>query len=238
MQKFLNKSVFEQVACGSAQINTMGYVAHPISEPGEYFGTVWKGKQETGEFRILCKEGIETAQVDIDLFAQNQVYAILSKKKNLSQTFRLAPGGYIMLYASQGMEGFYVTLEKESGDKRKKVFDSRNLDKGDIFIALPGRPGNYSFTEQKSGSKGRIQVKSPVKPGAGVYQAPEALQVGFSGKKFEKTEIVADSFQGIVFQITEPASQITVRLDDSGPKPRVKRPEEPQKPFRTKRYKF
>lgn len=237
MQKFLNKSVFEQVACGSAQINTMGYVAHPISEPGEYYGTVWKGKKETGEFRILCKEGIEAAQVDIDLFTQCQAYSMLSKKKNLSQTYRLAPGDYIMLYASQGMEGFYVTLEKETGEKREKVFDSRNLDKGDVFIAVPGRPGNYTFSEQKNGSKGRIQVQSPSMPKSGRYETPEAIQIGFSGEKFDKIEVLTDSFQGIVFQIAGPASFISVKLEDSHPKSTYPT-SEPKKPFRSKRYKF
>ena len=232
MKARINTYAFQQTTVDSASLGVLGTVAHPLTEPGDYEGTVFKNGFEMARFSLRVALDAGDTQVDIDLATLPSSRGRpepcgCDGKGSSGHSPALKPGGYLVLYASTGAGGFHVLLDKLSGEKVKgdkpaAVFDSRILNKGDLFIASLLRPGLYEMAELHSGAKGSIVVAYP-QPGGKPYAPPPPATVRVSDKGFTPAKLDVAAAQGVVFTVESGGAAIRISLQkpDDGPAKRA-----------------
>lgn len=237
MKAFINQQLILQTVLDSGELAMLGAVIHSFPEPGEYHGAVLKGKQLATTFHLTIDEQSSAMQVDIDLAALTQPSASRAttpceckdEKKpgepERAPHFTVNPRGQTLFYVSQGTGGYAVQVNRVN--ERRILFDSRELQEGDLFAATLIRPGSYAVTNAPARSKGEVIVAYP-EPGKTAYHPPEPVTIeatdtglivvaGDSQTKLDKLGIKAA--QGQLYRIRTP-SRIRIELlkPDDGPK--------------------
>src|SRR3989442_760489 len=148
-----------------------GAVIHNFPEPGNYHVAVMKGKQIVGSHNLTVDDKSSAIQVNIDLAppikqASNQIVTSYDRKdekiekkidKSIDNTtqvsrFTISPNGHVLFYVSRGAGGYAVQVNRV--DDPHILFDSRQLQEGDMFAATLFRPGSYSVTNIPANTKG------------------------------------------------------------------------------------
>jgi hypothetical protein len=227
MKARVNTYALRQTTVESAGLGVLGNIAHPMSDDGEYAATVVQGKKEVATFRLKVDSKIPNPQTDVDLALL--VPRLREQARRYEEaTFEIASKGYLVLYVSQGPGGFHVLLEKLGADptkKERRVFDSRSLQKEDLFIVTLLRPGVYEMCDQFGKAKGQIKVEYP-KAGKGPYAPPEPARVNVTADAFQPGELTLGAAQSIVFSVATEKSSLAVSLTqpDDGPRKKEETP--------------
>ena len=168
MKAIINPFVFSQVNLDSASLTMLTSVVHKTSESGIYDGTIQRGSDTVGRFRVAVSDSppekcaVESKnQVNIDLKSLDLPVAdhIESQSKNC---FQVRTGGYIVFHLSNGAGGYSVELRKTGTESKGKIiFDSKKLNDNDHFVATPLRPGTYKVINVETKTKAELIVAYP-----------------------------------------------------------------------------
>jgi hypothetical protein len=217
----LDPNLFTQVGLDSGALTMLGVIIHSVQEPGEYRGTVRREKDPEATFYVSADKNSPVAQVNIDLATVGR--ASTDPKAYCGGTeknrFVVNPKGYVVFRVSGGAGGYAVHLRKAEEEERNvKVFDSRELQAGDIFSAIVLRPGTYSLTNMLTKAKSEIAVTYP-KVGRTAYRPPDPLVVPCTESAIElRGHEKLEPGQGLNFHLKVP-SRIKIKLvkPDDGP---------------------
>jgi len=160
MKARVNTFALRQNLVESAELGVLGTVAHQLTDEGDYRGTVYRDKTEIATFRISVEPDGKNQQADID-FAALIPHKRRQRGRFEEPTHSVVPKGYLVLYVSEGPGGFSVRLDKLGKTKPQRVFDSRMLRRGDLFVVSLIRPGLYELTDSYGKGKGQITVAYP-----------------------------------------------------------------------------
>lgn len=166
MKPILNPLVFSQINLDSASLTMLTSTIHKVSEAGSYDGTILRGSDTVGLFRLTAIDVLPTdcasevkSQVNIDLKSLD--LPAPDHIESLSNNcFKVKTGGYAVFHVSGGIGGYSVELQK-IGEQKTKVFDSKKLDENDNFVATVLRPGTYNVTNIDNKTKAELIVAYP-----------------------------------------------------------------------------
>lgn len=226
MKMNFDPNFFSQVGLDSGALTMLGAVVHSFNEPGEYRGVVRREKEPEGVFYISVDKDSPIAQANIDLAALIQGEPAVESENGCCPVgqdnyFDVNPKGYVVFHVLSGAGGYSVHVRKAEEDPNTKIFDSRELDAGDIFSAIIIRPGTYAVTNLVNGKKGGIIVSYP-KPGKTAYRPPAPVVVDCSEREMGPGRIELQPGQGLNFHL-KTRSRIKIELvkpDDGPSKPR------------------
>lgn len=248
----LNRTLFQQTGADSASLTMLAAVIHRPTETGDHAGTVYRGEQPVGEFMLRVVEG-GPLQASVDLAGQHLHGDPGRQGKGREgepccvedettaggdRVYSVAPNGYAVFHVSGGGAGYAVQLASPAeverigrGERPRRrdeaqLWDSRQLQPGDLFAVTLLRPGTYRISNELGGAEANIKLGYP-KRGRQAYRPPEALHVAVTDSGFEPKRIALEPIQGQVYEIRAP-SRLTITLvePDDGPR----RPERPERP--------
>jgi hypothetical protein len=219
MSMTFDRNLFSQIGLDSGSLTMLSAVIHSFREPGEYRGTVGTEEEGRAVFYVSVDKDSPAAQVNIDLSALVQPADTekdcgCEERKN---RFSVNPKGYAVFHVSGGAGGYHVHLRRARENADEKVFDSRELDDGDIFSAVILRPGTYSVTNAHAKARAEIVVPYP-QVGKTPYRPPAPVRVQATRGHFEPRRIELQPGQGLLFECKTP-SRIKIELEkpDDGP---------------------
>ncbi|HET7061401.1 MAG TPA: hypothetical protein VFI43_04410 [Nitrosospira sp.] len=222
MKMNFDPNFFSQVGLDSGALTMLGAVVHSFCEPGEYRGVARRGAEPEAVFYISVDKNSPVAQANIDLAALVQEEPAGESENGCcpggqGNYFVVNPKGYAVFHVSSGAGGYSVHVRKNDEDPKTKIFDSRELDAGDIFSAIIIRPGTYSVTNLVTGSKSEVIVSYP-KPGKTPYRPPAPIAVDCSEREMTLGRIELQPGQGLNFHL-KTRSRIKIELvkPDDGP---------------------
>lgn len=218
MKARINTHAFRQTCLQSDALGVLGSIAHPLREAGDYRGSVRLRGAEVAAFRVRVDAEAPEQQADVDLAA------LATARRRLGgfseePAYRVRPGGWLVLFVSEGPGGFSVRLDRVG--KKGGSFDSRELGEGDVFIASLLRPGRYRLSDRHHKYEGTIRVSYP-EPGKAPYRPKPPVSVRVTAKGFEPAEVAVGPAQGVVLTVESPKSALVVDCvePDDGPEKR------------------
>lgn len=223
MKARINTYAFRQTRIESASLGVLGTIAHPISDEGEYAGTVLQRGIQVATFQLRVDSEVNNPQANVDLAT------LIPERRRREERFKepsfaVTSKGYLVLYVSQGPGGFHVLLDKLGVDKDYegkplRVFDSRTLQQGDVFIVSLLRPGRYKVTDRLGKGRGQMKVAYPTSEKQ-PYAPPPPEGISVTEEGFNPTELGIRAAQGVVFTIQAAKASLTVNLvePDEGPR--------------------
>jgi hypothetical protein len=221
MKQFdLDRNYFEQIGLDSGALTLLGVIVHSMRDPGEYRGTVRRGKLPEASFYISADSNSPVAQVTIDLASLipgvDDENDECCKEENKNR-FVVNPKGYVLFRVSRGSGGYNVNIRKAAEDQKTPVYNSSQLEEGDIFSGIIVRPGRYSLTNPASRTRGEIVVSYPV-IGKTAYRPPAPVNVECTGEGFKPERIELQPGQGLHCQVRVPSRlKIDLVEPDDGP---------------------
>jgi hypothetical protein len=234
MKPALNPLVFSQVNADSAALTILTSTVHKVSEAGIYNGTIMRGQDTVGLFRLTVIDLSPTncateakSQVNIDLKSLDLPVAdhIDSLSTNC---FQVRTGGYVVFHISGGAGGYSVELQK-TGEQKTKVFDSKKLDEDDNFIATVLRPGTYNVTNVDNKTKAELVVAYPEI--GKIPKHPQAVKVECTPKAITPAKIKVNPTEPLLFSFKTPSR---IKIELSKPEDRPRKIEQPKTTKQTK----
>jgi hypothetical protein len=226
MKPVLDKFMLREAMVDSGSLATMSSIIHRIAEPGEYRGTVYRGTGKTGSFSLQVCDFAKPAQttevlprqVTIDLLTPDT--ATLPGADKCS--FPLQTGGCVVLSVPTGSGGYAVEIcRREKKKEMVKVFDSRILDTGDLFVTHILRPGRYAIRNIRGKGQADLNVEYPEH--GKLTRMMEPVLIECKNGIMKPAEVKVQPVQGIMFSCSEPA-RITIELKKADDRPRHERP--------------
>ncbi len=200
----LNKYLFTQTSWTSEALTPLVTVAHTPAELGKYNGVVLCGKETVGLFDLVVEEKTEGSNRQIDL------QAIVDRRiTGGDEAFHVQYKKPVFFYVPSGKGGYSVVLFRYEGKKKVVVFDSRKLNKGDVFMFSPVRRGKYAMTNGRD-FKGEIHVEPP--SGKSIAIEPAVVECTEKGCAPKSVKVVTS--QPIIFVLHSPAS-FKIALEES-----------------------
>jgi len=235
MKTLINHQLISQTVIDSGELAMLGAVIHNFPEPGEYHVAVLSDKLIVATHTLRVDESATAMQVNIDLAPPGSATSDRTssgcdckdektRRSGDSSCYTVNPRGHVLFYVSRGTDGYAVQVNKVN--EAKILFDSRQLQEGDLFAATLLRPGSYTITNVPAGYKSEVVVAYP-KPGRTPFKAPspisiEATKAGLvivsDGKEKKMEKLGIEATQGQLFKIKTP-SRIRIELTkaDDGP---------------------
>jgi len=200
MKPYINKRILSQSTLDSGEITPMMAIMHRFTEPGTYNVTVFQGNNQTATFPLIVDENAPQTLNRIDLGAANCSCAV-------------NPKAHTIFHAPKATTEYSVLVEKYKGTAKSKVFDSKNLQDGDVFFATLLRPGDYHASNER-GAKCKITV-SPLKTRRMQFTVTSQQGINRPNIKTVQVECTATGFkpenvniqpaQPLVFMIKTPS---------------------------------
>ena len=224
MKPILNKFMLRQATIDSGSLAVMSSIIHVIAEQGEYRGIVFLGEQKVGKFALKVidytegsqADAVPTKQTNIDLAALDNSAGAKGDKGSTS--FTLRTGGQVVFYVSTGSKEYAVEIYRLEKQKEPiKVFDSRVLGQGDIFVAHVMRPGSYAIRNVKGEGRAHLKVEYPERGKLALNIDP--VMVECSNGTMNPDEVKVQSVQAVMFSCTQ-ESRITIELKIPEDRPR------------------
>jgi|GEM_PF-873876 len=240
MKTLINHQLISQTVIDSGELAMLGAVIHNFPDPGDYQVAVLADELIVAT-HTLRVDGKSTAlQVNIDLAPpasgttdRTAAGCDCKDEKTLypgnSPCYTVNPRGHVLFYVSRGTDGYSVQVNKANDPKI--LFDSRQLQEGDLFAATLLRPGSYTITNVPAGYKSEVVVAYP-KPGKAPFKAltpvsidatKAGLVVVADGKEEKIDKLGIEATQGQLFKIKTP-SRIRIELVEADDGPEEKRP--------------
>jgi hypothetical protein len=219
MNMTFDRNLFAQIGLDSGSLTMLGAVIHSFREPGEYRGSVDTEDEGQAVFYISVDKESPVAQVNIDLSTLAQPSETDEKCgcEGSQNRFSVNPKGYAVFHVSGGSGGYHVHVRRARENSEEKIFDSRNLDDGDIFSAVILRPGTYAVTNAHTKARAQIVVPYP-RIGETAYRPPAPVRIEVTREHFEPRRLELQPGQGLLFDCKTP-SRIKIELEkpDDGP---------------------
>lgn len=215
MTMTFDQNVFTQIGLDSGSLTILGAVIHSFKEPGEYRGSVHQEGGEQSVFYITVDKNSSIAQANIDLASLNKPADPCCEDS--ANHFSVNPKGYAVFHVSTGAGRYSVHVRRADENPKEKVFNSQELNEGDIFSASIIRPGTYSVVNTLSNAKAEVVVSYP---GAGkvAYRPPAPVRVEVEHNTFEPRRIELKPGQGLLFECkTATRIKLTLVKADDGP---------------------
>jgi hypothetical protein len=221
-------TILREDTIDSGSLASMGSIIHKVSESGYYRGDVYRGTSKVGKFSLSVIDKGETEsdcespprQLDIDLAGLDS--SSCRAVKDCGDRIVLRVGGNIVFTASSGKGGYAVELfRREKGKASEKVFDSRTLGAGDLFVVQVMRPGLYSIRNAKGKGQTELTVEYP--DSERLKQRLDPFLVEFEDEEIVPNKIVIQPVQALMFN-PQNETRITIELkkaDDRAPPVRV-----------------
>jgi hypothetical protein len=201
----------------SGSLTMKSVVAHPMVEPGVYRGTFAIGDRSVSTFLIEVSDSDDPLQVMIDAH-ELQLLARNAPPDGIARRVRIRKGGFLVLHVTAGEGGHHATL---IGSETRGGWDSRRLERGDIFSAIPLRPGMYTLANS-------LDQRSPAAAVTVIYPDPRhvshdlarsrPLYLHYDRHGFSVRTIELQPGQGIVITVKELARfNLTLQRPDDGP---------------------
>lgn len=216
MNMTFDQNLFTQIGLDSGSLTILGAVIHSFKEPGEYRGSVHQEGGDQAVFYVTVDKNSSVAQLDIDL-------ASLTKPSDpccegSQNHFSVNPKGYAVFHVSAGSGGYSVHIRRAEENPKEKVFNSQELNEGDIFSAIILRPGTYSIANTLSNARAEVAVSYPG-TGKVAYRPPAPVRVEVEPKNFEPRRIELKPGQGLTFDCKVPSRiKIALLKPDDGPR--------------------
>jgi len=214
MKPILNKSMFREVPIDSGSLSIMSSIIHLVGEQGVYRGTVFRNETEVGKFDLKVIDYTKESQADIA--PPQQIDIDLTTLENLigangkTTSFTLRTGGHVIFYVSKGSKEYAVEIFRlEKQKKPVKVFDSRVLSKGDVFITRVMRPGSYAIWNVKGEGHADLTVEYPEREK--LARNTDPVLVECSGEIMNPAEVKIQPVQTLMFSCVK-ESRITIEL--------------------------
>jgi hypothetical protein len=213
-----DRHFFTQIGLDSGALTMLGAVVHGFSEPGAYRGVARRSDAPEATFYITVDKASPAAQINIDLAA-----LVEPKKSGTSccgtreSPFVVNPRGYAVFHVSSGTGGFSVHVQRAVDEARPKIFDSRELQDGDIFSAIIIRPGTYSVENLLTRATAELKVAYPTL-GKTAYRPPGPLRAECAPRSIDPARLDLQPGQGVNFHAKAPSRiKITLVKADDGP---------------------
>lgn len=214
MKSSINYNILSQTNIESASLNTNGMIIHRFQDTGYHHVQIYKKKILEKIIPLKVTKESKEIQLNINLssasFKNYDCHCKNIDKDTITdRVYEIGPNTNVLFYVSYGMGDYYITVIKNE-QERKKIFDSRELKSGDIFVVHILRPGTYSVINTVNKSQGQIVVSYP-KVGKTKFVAPEAISIECN-KTFSNNSITIQPTQGIIYRIND-NSNISIKLE-------------------------
>ncbi|MCF6345498.1 MAG: hypothetical protein L3J00_03400 [Thiomicrorhabdus sp.] len=222
----MKTEIFTQIGLDSGALGVLGSIVHPLTEKGEYRGTVIKDGQDASDFTITVNEDGKTGlSIDLATISTNQGNTDDSCKpcKTNDQHYSLKLGGHVVFHASKGSQCYAAQLSRVN--EKKRTFNSQLIGKDDLFAASILRPGKYKVTVNEKYDVGSLIVTYPPMNVKKAYIPDDPLKIEISEKAMSPEQAKIGPAQGIIFH-PESDMRIVIKLiePDDGGKHRSKKP--------------
>jgi hypothetical protein len=223
----------------SGSLASMSSIIHKLAAKGEYRGIVYRGTLNVGTFIISvcdCAEPpspgeILPKQTGIDLVTLDTSAGRTSRGGGPSLSLRT--GGFLVLSVSTGYAEYAVELfRRELKTEPKKVFDSRKLGTGDLFITHIIRPGTYEIRNCSEKTNASLTVEYPG-PGQITGRIPPVV-VECKEHAMNPAILTIQPRQALMFSCVQD-SRITIELKQADDRPRPARTPVTVRPARQKK---
>lgn len=212
----ISTSIFTQVGLDSGALTLLGVVARRLEQAGQYRGVVLVDDATVGDFQFtVADEGL--TQLDIDLAMARGRDAGCGCGKS-GRTGSLRVGGYVVFHVGSGDDRYSVVITRMVGQEEAVVFDSRRLEKNDVFAATVLRPGRYTVTNSENQARADLEVAMPQR-GRTPYRPAEPLHI-VVGPEFSPSEIAVGSGQGQVYTSLSEARIVIELVEPYDPEPK------------------
>ncbi|HEX6300277.1 MAG TPA: hypothetical protein VF148_07420 [Acidimicrobiia bacterium] len=210
----IDRNIFLQIGLDSGSLTMLGSIAHSFGEPGEYRGTIRKGRESVGVFYISVDTESAVAQVDIDLseLADGAGLKCDEPCDHDRHRFTVNPKGYALFRVSSGSGGYDVLVRRADAAEDTPLFDSRTLSDGSVFAATILRPGRYKATNAIGEGAAEVVVSYP-KRGRTAYRPPAPRRVRSTRERLTPERIKLSPAQGLIFDCEAP-SRIVIELEE------------------------
>jgi hypothetical protein len=228
MKPILDKSMLREATIDSGSLATMSSIIHRMTEKGEFHGMVYRGGVKVGTFAVSvcdCTEppsagDLLPSQAGIDLVALDSTGG--ARADNTLSHFPLRTGGHVVFSVSTGSGGYAVELFcREKRKEPVKVFDSRLLGKGDLFVAHVMRPGSYAIRNIRGKGHADLTVDYPEKEKLARQMLPALVEC--KDGTMNPAALKIQSVQGLIFSCAQ-EFRITIELKKPEDRPRPVRP--------------
>ena len=216
MKSLINNYMLFQTNLDSSSLTVNGMIVHRFQETGDFQIQINRKNYADRIIRLKVSEESKEIQLNVDLATilinnnencscDNNIY------KTQDHVYDISSNANVVFYISKGSGGYYVIVTKIDKE-RKKIFDSRELNEGDIFVANILRPGKYSMINTLTKARGQIAVSYPP-PNKTKYIPPQATSIKCN-EKFNPNSISIQPAQGIIFYVVRNSR---IKIDLMGP---------------------
>jgi hypothetical protein len=223
MKLTINRHLFTQTNLDSGSLTMLSCVAHRISEPGEYQAIVLRDNKIRTSFSLSAADNFVLSQLSIDLATINQSVKCCDSSKPPTKNkevahFAINPKVHVVFYVSSGRGEYMLDVGRLDDGKRVNVFDNRELNEGDLYIATIIRPGTYTVTNVTTGATGKIIVAYP-KIGKERYSPGLPVSIECTENRMDPDTVRIGAMQGLTYNIrTRSRIKIDLLEPDDGPK--------------------
>ena len=219
MTTTFDPNFFTQIGLDSGALTMLGAIVHSFAEPGEYRGTVRRDDQPEATFYVSVDRQCAVAETVIDLakIASGDSQGPACCPEATGPRFVVHPKGYAVFHVSGGAGGYALNVRRAEEDPALKAYDTRELQRGDIFSAILLRPGRYAVRNTVSDAQAEVTVAYPT-VGKTAYSPPPPLEVK-CGEDIDPRRMELQPMQGLNFHVEAP-SRIRIELlePDDGPR--------------------
>lgn len=215
MKAVLNRALFEKLGADSGAFGVLESVVHQFTKPGAYRVTVFLHDRSvaTTDLRVDAAATEAALYVDLSTLQRGLADDACACEGKEQHKNVIKPEGYVVFHTSKGNSGYAVVVERETNRERAHEFDSRRLERGDIYALSLLRPGTYTVRNTLEGGSGQIILGNPPKDKSPVGLDPIYVD---SGRKVpDKLDLLPT--QGLVFRITEPSRIVIALRDEAKP---------------------
>ncbi len=200
----LNRPVFAQRGFDSRALTVLTTLLHRFPEPDDYEVFIQRGGQQLRRLHVQVAPENAEQQINLDMATLDGEACSCGCKAEAA--YRLAAGGMMGFYVSQGTGKYTVMVTRFSKQEKAKpvlLDSSKVVPRGDFFAITLVQPGAYRVLNTRSKAEAVIKVGFPKRK---QYRVDEAtlVKIRRSGE-FRRRSIQIYAGQTVVFQCNAPA---------------------------------
>jgi hypothetical protein len=208
--------LFAVIDLDSAALAGSATIVHPMRQAGTWHLSAHRHEgRAVRAVTIRVQPDASSMAVAIDLGAGGDAAGEGARGQTDGHTLRV--GGYLRLNSTAAEGGFFALLHNV--DTGEVDWDSRRLERRDVFACLPLRPGEYRLTNTIGTAERRLVVPYP-DPRNNSGTRPDSLEpVRIRSRDIARTgELTVRAGQGFVVDIDAAARlSLALRMPDDGP---------------------
>ena len=211
----LNRPVFAQQGFDSSAITVLTTLFHRFERAGDYDLIIQRDGQVIHRTNVRIEEQDAPLQENIDM---------ASERLDRDPGYRLAAGGVMGFYASEGTGRYTVRISQIQEREKQTLLDNTEVvPAGDLFAVTLVRPGTYEVSNEDGKAVCTVEVSLPQ---GEKHRTEEAvvIEVGEGGSYKPRTARLLAG-QTVVFHCTAPARiRLTLAKENRPPQRPIERP--------------